>query len=420
LNFTITFDDAADQLISGKVDFLTTSAFDDIPETASNVSSIFKNKLSYDAIWMNIQGDDPEFFGGLGNFPVSQVWFRQAASHAINRTNMVGTGDHPFSTWFPDWIVNKFPDLDTTDYYNFNQGKEEAIALLDKAGYEPLGFWDEAANRFGWGEYANETERDGIEQTRGRHFQLISFENMKGRAEAIKHDLEQVGIFVDIQYHDWQTYCELLIWDGDPGSSYNTTDPTSFTGPIWDFAASGAQGLPYEVPNAFFPLPFTDWYNIGSGDASWWNENFEISRAKINGGKPSEGVLGIPDPPDMPPSGYPVPAWENDDPQYIEACEQAGFLMSKELPYVPLQNYCIAYALNNHVKNLTLNTASGFTLAYSYWSTEDNGEIESGEIESRTKTDTTTDSTDAYGIFIPLTVLSLLTIQFQSRKRKKI
>ncbi|MFX0014311.1 MAG: ABC transporter substrate-binding protein [Promethearchaeota archaeon] len=422
LNFSLVSDNAlaVDQLISGKLDLVTVLKLtSDVRETINsynNVSFFVSDLLGYDCINMNIQGDDPEYFGGPGNFPVSKAWFRQAVSHAINRTKLVEvygyeTGDYPYTTWFPDWIANKFPDLDTTDYYDFDQGKEEAIALLDGAGYGPLGFSDEPTNRFGWGVYANETELDGVEQTRGRHFRLVAclIGDPAPRAEAIKNMLEQVGIFVDIDLIDEGRCGSDIYYSGDPGYSYNTTgspsDPT-FTGPVWDFDVGGVVGGRYDTLNPYLAVSFGYWYFLGRGWASWWNENFEINHAKIFGGKP----FGIPDPPDMPPSGYTPPVWENDDPQYINACEQAGFEMSKELPYVPLLNYCNAYALNNHIKNFKMNHNVMFSLAYSYWSQEI--DEESG---------TTDSSADAYGIFIPLTVLFLLTVQLQfHKKRKKI
>ncbi|MHA1330976.1 MAG: ABC transporter substrate-binding protein, partial [Candidatus Hodarchaeales archaeon] len=93
---------------------------------------------------MNIQGDWPTIYGGPGNFPVSQDWFRKAVSHAINRTNVVenvylGIADERDSI-FSDWILDKFSNIDTSDYYDFDQGRSEAEALLDAAGYTPLGF----------------------------------------------------------------------------------------------------------------------------------------------------------------------------------------------------------------------------------------------------------------------------------------
>ncbi|MFX1507394.1 MAG: ABC transporter substrate-binding protein, partial [Promethearchaeota archaeon] len=438
LNFSTEDDNAlaVDQLVSEKLDLvIDLKPTSDVRETINSYNNVsfyvIDQYLSFDGIWMNIQGDYPEYLGGPGNFPVSQVWFRQAVSHALNRTKLVETFDPtgvdtPRTTWFPDWLANMFPDLDTTDYYDFDQGKEEAITLLDEAGYQPnsLAFAEEPTNRFGWGVYANETHIDGVEQTKGRHFKLPTFaaEWTILRAEAIKNELEQVGIFVDILPCDWETLSFLLYWSGDPGYSYNTSynpqrDPT-FTGPDWDFAIFGLGGG-YDIPNAYLADlywdSFINWYKFGRGFASWWNENSEINVAKIFGGKPVDGLLGIPDPPDMPPSGYPVPVWENDDPQYIEACEQVGFEMSKELPYVPLSNYGAAYALNNHIKNFKMSSTWDFTLAYSYWTTEDNGKTEIG-----TESGTTTDSpTDAYGIFIPLTVLFLLTIQLQSHKKRK-
>jgi ABC-type transport system substrate-binding protein len=406
---------AVDQLISGKLDLITELNLNsDIRETINsynNVSFFVKDLLSYDWISMNIQGDYPAYFGGPGNFPLSQVWFRQAVSHAINRAKLEelsGGVDSPRTTCFPDWLENKFPNLDTTDYYDFDGGKEKASALLDEADYKPLGFPEEPTNRFGWGVYANETQLDGVEQTRGRHFKLIaarSSDYSEARVLAIQNMLEQVGIFVDMDLADWETFWTSLFPQGDPGVSYNTTgsqpDPT-FTGPDWDFAV-GAWGWAYETPIAYLTDPwavyiagsFGYWYYLGWGSASWWNENFEISLAKIFGSKPD---FGIPPPPDMPPSGYPVPVWENDDTQYIEACEQAGFEISKELPYIPLTFYGHAYAINNHIKNFKLSRDSRFLLAYSFWITDR--------------------STDAYGIFIPLTVLFLLTIHLKFHKKR--
>ncbi|MFW9777835.1 MAG: ABC transporter substrate-binding protein, partial [Candidatus Heimdallarchaeota archaeon] len=413
---------AVNQLVSGKLDIVT--ELDATPEVRQKINS--HNNISFstveilggDYISMNIQGDYPEYFGGPGNFPLSQVWFRQAVSHAINRTHLENVAYNNYgyplqarTTWFPDWIENDSPDLDTTDYYDFYQGKEKASSLLHEAGYRPLTFSEEPTNRFGWGVYANETQVGGVEQVRGRHFKLLCSSNLEysvKRAEAIKNDLEQVGIFVEIDASpDWRTYLASL-YSGDPGGSYNTTggqpDP-NFTGPEWDFAVVAAVALPYDTPAAYCATIQFAWWYYGwwSGENSWCNENYEINRAKIFGGEPGLGQLGIPPPADMPPSGYSPPVWENDDTQYIEACEQAGFEMSKELPYAPLTNYRHVYAINNHVKNFQMNGAYMFIIAYSYWSTEDGGS-----------------STGVYGaLTIMIIVLFLLTIPPQHNKKRK-
>ncbi len=60
---------------------------------------------------LNIQGDWPTVFGGVGNYPLSEMWFRQALSHALNRTNLIknvflGIGQ-AWRTFFPNWILEK-------------------------------------------------------------------------------------------------------------------------------------------------------------------------------------------------------------------------------------------------------------------------------------------------------------------------
>ncbi len=162
-------------------------------------------QLGGSIIQMNIQGDWPQIFGGPGNFPVSEKWFRKAISHAIKRVNIVeNVYKGVSSVWdsiYPEWIIEMYPGLETEDYYDFSYNLTKANETLNNAGYFPLGFTDEDDNRFGYGLYANETAIDGVEQTKGRHFILLTSENMinTGRAVEIRNLLLNIVIYVDLQ-----------------------------------------------------------------------------------------------------------------------------------------------------------------------------------------------------------------------------
>jgi ABC-type transport system substrate-binding protein len=319
----------------------------------------------------NMQGDWPSYFGGPGNFPVSEDWFRKAVSHAVNRTNIVdnvylGIADER-DTIFSDWILDKFSNIDASDYYDFDQGVTEAEALLDAAGYEALGFEDEPENRFGWGIYANETAINGVEQTKGRHFVLTTMDCdfCVKRALAVQKDLKQIGIYVDPELNEWGQYLDAL-YEGVPGEDYNTsaTQPdTNFEGPHWDFTVGGFGGN-YETPWDFIAYQnFYMWLWYGYGSYGWFDINYEIAFAKA-----TDGWGGLSEyaesPSDYP---YPAPVWSNENTQFTQACEDAGYIMSYAMNQIPLVWYVDTYAYNDHVNNFLGGRNSMYMAAYAYW-----------------------------------------------------
>jgi ABC-type transport system substrate-binding protein len=319
----------------------------------------------------NMQGDWPSYFGGPGNFPVSEDWFRKAVSHAVNRTNIVdnvylGIADER-DTIFSDWILDKFSNIDASDYYDFDQGVTEAEALLDAAGYEALGFEDEPENRFGWGIYANETAINGVEQTKGRHFVLTTMDCdfCVKRALAVQKDLRQIGIYVDPELNEWGQYLDAL-YEGTPGFDYNSTGPqpdTAFEGAHWDFTVGGFGGN-YETPWDFIAYQgFAYWLFYGYGDYGWFNIDYEVAYAKATDGR---GLLDYYDesPNDYP---YPAPVWSNENTQFTQACEDAGYLMSFAMNQIPLVWYVDTYAFNDHVNNFLGGRNSMYMAAYAYW-----------------------------------------------------
>jgi ABC-type transport system substrate-binding protein len=326
-------------------------------------------------IYINVQGDWPSYYGGPGNFPLSQAWFRQAVSHAINRTKLVeNTVLNGRNSIFPDFIIENFSNIDNSDYYNFTQDMEKAISILNENGYtqNKLGFPSEPENRFGWGPYANETKVDNIEQNKGRHFVLNSrdYEFCEKWAQIIKEDLQKVGIFVDINYLKWGDWTNEMI-DGDSGYSYNTSfidspDP-NFHGPDWDFLLGSMTQESYEAPLAFIGIPsIINWLFYGQGTHGWYNLTYEIALAKAAGGT---GFLDLI--PGAPVQSFPSPdILSNEDENYTTGCEDAGYLISKELPYIPLAWGAILHIYNENLANFLPSTGGHFSIAYSYWTTK--------------------------------------------------
>ncbi|MHA2246988.1 MAG: ABC transporter substrate-binding protein [Candidatus Hodarchaeales archaeon] len=330
-----------------------------------DLSTVIKPTL--ESVWMNlnIQGSWPEFWGGPGNFPLTEVWFRQAISHALNRSkfNEDGLG-YEYNSFYPDWILNDYSNIDNSDYYNFDQGKSKAISILDSNNYTPLGFPDEPDNRFGWGADSTETTIDGVEQSKGRHFKLITFEDMEIEANLIKQELLEVGIYIDVETTN------LFDLGYSPGILYNTTyidepDP-NFIGPDWDFIMGHYFyhfiQTPVEMFNNFH---FGGWLSLGGMaglNSGWYNPSFEKALAKALGR--NETLIDIP--------GAEVinvnfPEWSNEDEQYTQACEDAGFEISRELPSIPLAWLSTAWVFDSHIKNFQCNSKGTCYLAYSYW-----------------------------------------------------
>ncbi|MHA2204203.1 MAG: ABC transporter substrate-binding protein, partial [Candidatus Hodarchaeales archaeon] len=287
----VVLDDSADlknELVTGDVDIIisqdqyaidntTHDVYTAIDETEGFTTRFEQTPYRSDLI-MNIQGDWPTVFGGPGNFPVSQSWFRRAVSHAIDRKKLVSNSYKGFAyiadSPFFDETERHFSNLNTSDFYNYSQGWEVAAAILDSNGYTPLGFADEPDNRFGYGPYANETEIEGQVQSKGRHFWLVTTEcpTCEIRIESIREDLRKIGIYVDISTFDnWWTFYETVY--GDPGSDYNTSyiplgkaDP-AFRGPLCDFAVLGL-GLFNYPHHSFIYFSHGDWYN------NWYGGTF--------------------------------------------------------------------------------------------------------------------------------------------------
>ncbi len=364
------------ELVTSGVD-VTTGRFnsqrqlDEILTEREGFSAYQIETLGGSSIYMNIQGNWPSYFGGMGNFPLSQSWFRKAVSHSINRTTLVevvylGIGKSR-TTIFPSWVLDKFSNLDTTDYYNFDQGYIEAEGLLDSAGYPPLGFPEEPENRFGWGPYANETLINGVMQTKGKHFVLITknCDQCMKKVVAVMKDLRQIGIYVDVEIYNFGDYFDVIS-SGNPGFTYNTTGPQpdpDFEGPVYDFYLGAFNGN-YETPWDFIAYQsFFYWLYYGYGGNSWFNIDYEEAYAKATDGK---GLMEYFSPGFIP---YNPPLWSNDDTQFIQGCEDAGYYMTHDMNSIHLVWYKDTYAYNSRLENF-LGSRSGFYhAAYSYWNT---------------------------------------------------
>jgi ABC-type transport system substrate-binding protein len=379
-------------LLNNEVD-ITTSRFHEIEvlheiNKSNYFSTCTRRANGFSAIGFNIQGDWPSFYGGPGNFPLSEPWFRQAVSHALNRTkfveNVFNGLAYEMNAFIPSGILDTFPNMKSLEYYDYNYDLDKANQLLDEAGYFPLGFAEESMNRFGYGLYANETTINGVNQINGRHFNITTMftggEWTITRALEIKDQLREVGIYVDvIAYYDWEDYRETML-SGDWGYTYNTTGPQpdpNFNGQSWDFDVAGWFYNFYDVPFAW-PYSFSHWlYPLSMlGQAQWYNEDNEIAIAKIFGGIPGECRYGdfisagiIETPSDMPKGGYPVPEWSNENPQFMEGCRILNAAYHNELPWVPLARYMNAYAFTINLKNFLPphGRYGGFHFAYSYW-----------------------------------------------------
>jgi ABC-type transport system substrate-binding protein len=305
------------QLTSKDLDAIVTGGNFDLPNRKAidtlNARSEFNvqefKQLGGSILQPNIQGDWPQIFGGPGNFPVSESWFRKAISHAINRTRIVeevfkGVGS-AWNSFYPEWILEMYPNLITDSYYDFSFNIDKAKEILETNGYPPLGFSDEPDNRFGWGLYANETAIDSVEQTKGRHFILLTPETLLnlGRAVEIRNLLRNIGIYVNLEVPTFEEsqkrkYCTA-------GRYYNKTGPQpdpKYQGVDWDFYLLGWCGE-YDIPSRALPyFSFALWYHLwytygpqgwgyyGWGSHGWFNEEYETARSKIEGGEP--GWLG--------------------------------------------------------------------------------------------------------------------------------
>ena len=376
-------------LLAGDIDIILNQDYYEIDNTTHDVYTAINETQGYTTYFeatpersdliLNIQGDWPTMFGGPGNFPLSEPWFRQAVSHAIDREKLVSSSYKGFAyvadSLFFDEAETHFSNLDTSSFYNFTQGWEVAAAILDSNGYTPLGFPEESDNRFGYGPYANETHIDGVEQSVGRHFWLITTEcpTCEIRIESIQDDLQKIGIHVDIStFDDFGEFSGTV--SGDPGYEFNQTcidlgDPDPlFQGPQCDFAVWG---------NALFNYPHKSlthfshayWYNFGDLSCGYSNNSLEVALAKIS----DDGEWGLHPwfkPPYLegsPEVPFNISAISNDDPQYIEGCEEAGRIFSYDLPVIPLAWYAQVYALNDHVEDFFIAGGANDIWATAYW-----------------------------------------------------
>jgi hypothetical protein len=186
------------------------------------------------------------------------------------------------------------------------------------------------------------------------------------QAIAVKKDLEEVGIYVDLDMLDRTSYLTALR-GGITGEEYNLTyvglgeqDP-DFYGPDWDLAISGS-GYYYETPQQYgiyASYVFWIWYG---GGGSVLNMDYEVEVAKMLGGT---GFLD--DIPGAPDNEYPYPEWTNNDTQFVDAAEEAGRLFADTLQYIPMAWSQDTYCYNSHVINFFASRAGNFDLAYCYW-----------------------------------------------------
>jgi len=103
-------------------------------------------------------------------------------------------------------------------------------------------------------------------------------------------------------------------------------------------------------------------YNRLAGiNSGWYNPNYEKALAKAMGH--NENLVDIP--------GAEVievdfPEWSNDDRQFTQACEDAGFEISRELPSIPLVWLSTAWVFDSEIKNFQCNSKGTLYLAFSY------------------------------------------------------
>ena len=400
------------ELLSGNIDVIYSEYYTNIDnatfesfaaiDQTSGFSVHTKPKVIRTEFGMNIQGNWPTMFGGAGNFPLSESWFRQAISHAIDREKIIDEAYAGFGfvsdSFFHPNILAHFPDIDTTDYYDFNQGLAMAESILDSQGYTALGFSEEDSNRFGYGLYLNETKKDGVEMSRGHHFRMISTQctSCDKRSQSIVDDLKKVGIFVDLEHYPLPEFLEYLV--GEPGRLYNSSYPEGTRDPKYNGSTVDFMVYGY-IPTFGFPHSFVGgestgytnawWYLGGDLPNSWFNNEYEVLIAKMRG---SYGFLNLLPyrelPPDVP---FPFPELRNNDTQYTEACEDAGELLSRELPYIPLVWYPTITAINDYVNDFLVDGYDAvFYGAYAYW---DPGEESTMTTSSSTKPTTSKPTT---------------------------
>lgn len=338
---------------------------------------------SFTTLELNIQGNWPTIYNGPGNFPVSQVWFRRAISHATNRTEIAKNAYEEFAqefdSIFPSWILENYPRLDNiTSYYDFDQGLDEAVSILDFEEYQPIGFPDEPDNRFGWGNYANETSIEGAEQLKGRHFKLITYPHPPSvnTAAVLKENFRKIGIYIDVEILDDDEFADEAFYGYylglyDSGIDYNTSyvdepDP-EFKGPDWDFSLTNWYNN-YEIPNYVTHNSFSDWLLWGYPGNGWYNLNYEVGRTEMWG-----DISNLDNIPGAPTNvNFSVPDWTNEDNDFIEACKDVGEELTSELPWIPLVFPVDPYAFNSNLRNFIPDNAfdMSYKVAFSFWATD--------------------------------------------------
>jgi ABC-type transport system substrate-binding protein len=437
------FDTAFNELENGGVDLITMQVSNS--ENISIMNSIV-DQAEFDAFIIdtlsgtrlnpNVEGDWPTAFGGPGNYPVSEEWFRKVVSHAINRTKIVENAywgkAGELDTIYPDWVLEKFPGIDTSDYYDLGYDPLKAINILIYNGYTPLGFTDEIYNRFGYGPFLNET----MATTTGHHFRVVATNRSQqtiNQALAVQEDLEAVGIYVDVEFLEWSNYLSALR-EGDEGDQYNQSyvalgipDPEWY-GPSWDFYL-GEFGYDYETPQQFAvymgSYAFFMWYG---STPSVYNADYEKNVAKLLGGNgfQSEFPGGSTD-------EYPYPEWSANDTQYVEAAEECGRLMSNMLSTIPLTWNRDIYTYNMNLLNFCVDRSGFFHCAYTYWSsnaittttttptTETTIEPTTATETITTTTTTTTEQTvqTSPGFEISVCMIATMVLLFLFKKKER-
>jgi ABC-type transport system substrate-binding protein len=428
------------ELLSGNIDVIYSEYYTNIDNATFETFPVIDQTDGFSVhstpmvmraeIGINIQGNWPTMFGGPGNFPVSETWFRQAVSHALDREKMIevaykGYGFVSDSLFHPD-VETHFPDIDTSDYYDFDQGLAMAESILDSHGYTALGFSEELNNRFGYGLYLNETTDQGETRNRGHHFRMISTTcpSCDVRSELIVENLEEAGIYVDLEILDWDTFRKYV--KSEPGVDYNTSYPEEVRDPNYngseiDFMVYGFRsvfGFPHTYVGGYWGLfdgySNWQWYWDGSLPNSWFNNEYEVLLAKMKGDYGFlEWVPYAVIPLDAP---YPLPEVRNNDTQYTEACEDAGELLSKELPFIPLVWYPTLSATNNHVKNFLVDGYDQvFHGAYAYWEPDP-------KLPSSTPTSTTSsiilEANSVLDYFLLINICLILLVYWSKKKKK--
>jgi ABC-type transport system substrate-binding protein len=369
---------AAVELETGGIDAMTSKfesldAMNAIGDKAG-FTAFMQDSLTQSSIRLNAEGNWPTVYGGPGNYPLQELWFRKAMTHAINRTNIVQNAYGGIGSiredFYPEWILDAFPGIDTSDYYRFTSDPDKAKQMMEDNGYPELGFsGSHITNRFGYGPFLNETSVGGVEQTRGHVFIMIADNSEPWKVQqaiAVQKDLSDVGIITELRLLDRTRYLEEVQENYDPGWRYNASyvdepDP-EFLEPAWDFVCAPS-GYWYEQPVQYvIYTSYVYWYFFGADNAIY-SEAIEIELAKMLGGRGYLDYLPYPVA-----GTFPVPQWKPDDQQYVDAAEEAGRLFGHEqLTYIPFAWVADTFAHNTHVKNFMPDRGLSILFAYTYW-----------------------------------------------------